>query len=276
MLVLVVLLGVVVALLAVLVVGLLRSHAEILRRLHELGAGVYDEDETAGEESEGRGRGVTSRVELGERPEIRTRPGVPEPRAEETGAHDLAGVTPQGAAKAIGVVGTDHSTLLAFLSSGCGTCADFWRAFAEGEADVLPGRDTRLVIVTKSPDAESPSEVAALAPEHHPTLMSSTAFEDYAVPVSPYFVLVDGPTGRIVGEGAAASWAQVANLLRQAAADAGMTTEGTPRRTGGRLDGPAREARADADLLAAGITPGHPSLYPDTVEVIDPDREAER
>lgn len=262
MLALVVLLGFVVALLAVLVVGLLRSHAEILRRLHELGAGVYDDEEESGP-------GATSRVELAERPEIRTRPGVPEPRVVETGAHDLTGVTPQGAAKAIGVVGTDHSTLLAFLSSGCGTCADFWRAFAAGEADALPGRDTRLVIVTKSPDAESPSEVAALAPPQHPTLMSSEAFDDYAVPVSPYFVLVDGPTGRIVGEGAAASWSQVANLLRQAAADAGLTTEGTPRRAGGRLDGPAREARADAELLAAGITPGHPSLYPDTVETVE-------
>ena len=32
--------SVVIVLLAILVVGLLRSHAEILRRLHELGAGI--------------------------------------------------------------------------------------------------------------------------------------------------------------------------------------------------------------------------------------------
>ena len=32
--------GVVIAVLALLVVGLLRSHAEILKRLHELGAGL--------------------------------------------------------------------------------------------------------------------------------------------------------------------------------------------------------------------------------------------
>ena len=37
----VIVLGIAVALLGVLVVGLLRSHAEVLRRLHELGAGVY-------------------------------------------------------------------------------------------------------------------------------------------------------------------------------------------------------------------------------------------
>ena len=48
MIVLVVLEGVVLALLAVLVVGLLRTHAEILRRLHDLGAGVYDDQAAAG------------------------------------------------------------------------------------------------------------------------------------------------------------------------------------------------------------------------------------
>ena len=39
---LVTLLAIAVGLLGVLVVGLLRSHAEVLRRLHELGAGVYE------------------------------------------------------------------------------------------------------------------------------------------------------------------------------------------------------------------------------------------
>jgi hypothetical protein len=273
----VVLLALVVLVLAVLVVGLLRSHAEILRRLHELGAGVYDESDEAGETGAApsagpAARGVTSAVELGERPDIRTRPGVPEPRELPDGApafgavRDLAGVTPSGSAKSVGVAGTGHSTLLAFLSSGCGTCADFWRAFAEGEADRLPGRDTRLVIVTKGPDQESPASVASLAPPGVPVVMSTDAYDDYTVPVSPYFILVDGTADRVVGEGAAASWAQVSNLLRQAAADAGLATDGRPlggRGARGRLNRDEREARADADLLAAGITPGHASLYPD-------------
>ena len=42
MTVLVVLESVVLALLVALVIGLLRTHAEVLRRLHELGAGIYD------------------------------------------------------------------------------------------------------------------------------------------------------------------------------------------------------------------------------------------
>jgi hypothetical protein len=260
---LVIVLGVAVLLLGVLVVGLLRSHAEILRRLHELGAGVYEADD--GSDA---GAGVTSSVALTERPEIRTQEGVAAPRPDDTPAFDLAGSTPEGAAKAVGVVGVAHSTLIAFLSSGCGTCGDFWRAFAEGEADRLPGRDTRLVIVTKGPDEESPAAVAQLAPPGSITLMSSQAFSDYGVPVSPYVILVDGPEGRVVGEGAAASWAQVANLLRQAAADAGLVLDdddaaaGQPPR---RLDGPGREARADEELLRAGIAPGDPSLYPDRI-----------
>src|SRR5690242_6577942 len=127
MTVLVCLLALVVALLAVLVVGLLRSHAEILRRLHELGAGIYDEEADGAASTSSTTGGVRTPVEL------RTRPGVPEPRSAEgmvaTDAHDIAGLTPLGSAAMAGVVGTGHTTLLAFLSSGCGTCADFWRAF---------------------------------------------------------------------------------------------------------------------------------------------------
>lgn len=256
--------GFVIVLLAVLVVGLLRSHAEILRRLHDLGAGVYDED---GDVAAGRATPAPP-VE----PEIRTRPGVPEPRPAVSGVHDLAGVTPAGAARNVQVRGVGHATLLAFLSSGCATCLDFWRSFAAGEASRLPGRDTRLVIVTKGPGDESVSAVAALAPEQVTTLMSSEAFDDYGVPVSPYFILVDGPTGAVVGEGAAGSWPQVRNLLGQAAADAGYdvdqpsldTTATATRRA--RQGGREREARADAELAAAGIGPGHPSLYQNPFE----------
>jgi hypothetical protein len=98
------------------------------------------------------------------------------------------------------------------------------------------------------------------------TIMSTEAYEAYAVPASPYFVLVEGSTGEILGEGAAASWAQVAKLLGQAAADAGLSIDGAPLQRAapeGRMGGPERAARADEDLRSAGIGPGHPSLYPD-------------
>ncbi len=273
MTVMIVLLTLVVALLAVLVVGLLRSHAEILRRLHELGAGIYDDTDSGDGGDSGEpptGSGVRTSAE------IRTRPGVPEPRAAAgsvaTDAHDVAGVTPAGAATAAGVVGTSHTTLLAFLSSGCGTCADFWGAFADGEGTRLPGRDTRLVVVTKGPEAESVSAVAGLTPSGVTTVMSTQAYEDYSVPANPYFILVDGPSGSVIGEGAAATWAQVSNLLGQAATDAGHDVGGSslqPSAPAGRLTGPERSRRADEELRAAGIGPGHASLYPDQLVADD-------
>jgi len=216
MLALVVIEGVVVLLLGVLVAGLLRSHAEILRRLHDLGVGL---DEPAGS------GGPTS---------------LPTPAVAQD-AHDVLGVTVDDEAAAIGVVGAGHDTLLAFLSSGCATCERLFR-----EEPVLPSR-TRLVVVAKSPEEESPFALRELARPGTTLVMSTSAWTDYAVPHSPYFVLVDGSRGRVRGEGAATSWRQVAGLITQALADA--------------TDGARRESRADAELLAAGITPGHETLY---------------
>ena len=242
MTVLVVALGVVVALLAVLVIGLLRAHAEVLRALHELGFDDVLDPGAAGMS-------------------IRTRPGVPEPRAAGgRGGHDIVGSTVDGGTVKVAVVGTDHLTLVAFLSSGCLTCATFWEAFADPARRVLPGADTRLVVVTKGPEAESPSRLAQLVPPGVVTVQSSAAWDDYDVPVSPYFLLVDGRDRRIVGEGAASSWDQVRDLLGQAMADAGLADDG--RRTAGSVaTGAAREDRIDDELARAGIEPGDARLY---------------
>jgi hypothetical protein len=152
-------------------------------------------------------------------------------------------------------------TLLAFLSTGCSTCHDFWRAFDTDEVDHVPGDATRIVIVTRGADAESPAAVAELAPARVTTVMSSQAWDDYDVPVAPYFLLVDGTSG-VVGEGASASWDQVVDLLGKAAADAGVRLDrrsGLSRRE--LLRGRDREARADRELRAAGIEPGATELY---------------
>ncbi len=264
MLALVVVETVVVALLAVLVVGLLRSHGEVLRRLHELGAGVY-------EPTSAPDRG--GRAPTGRRLRAATR----------AVANDLNGVSPTGSAVAVAVSGVRHSTLLAFLSSGCSSCAGFWEAFANGGARDL-GPYTRLVAVTRGPEAESPSAVAAVAPGDVVTVMSTEAFRDYGVPGGPHFVLVDGPSGTVAGEGSAPLWEEVVALLQRAVADAsfaaddvagadvadadGHTTDrGGPRHGGAghdraHLNGTERATRADAELAAAGIYPGDPSLYP--------------
>ena len=265
----VVLLALAVGVLGVLVVGLLRTHAEILRRLSELGAGVYDDD---GAEASAAG-GIRSPVE------IRTRPGVPEPRDQAepvtATAFDVSGVTPDGSAVAAGVVGRDHTTLLAFLSSGCGTCADFWRAFGDGAGTRLPGRDARSRDRDQGADARERARGRRVgAPGRHDRHVR-LRLRQLPRAGQPLFVLVDGPSGNVVGEGAAASWAQVANLLAQAAADAGHDLDAplTPS-PAGRLTGPERSRRADDELRAAGIGPGHPSLYPDRLIADDEPSEA--
>ena len=77
--------------------------------------------------------------------------------------------------------------------------------------------------------------------------MSSQAWQDYAIPGAPYFVLVDGT---IRGEGAAGSWTALGSLVSDAIEDA---------RSGG---GQARVDDVDGKLAAAGIGAEHPSLYP--------------
>ena len=252
MTILVTAMAVVLALMVVLLAGLLRSHADILRALHALG---ITEDEL-------RGGAVPA-------PAVhpRTRPGVPAPRADEDldgAGHDITGTTPAGGALHVGVVGVEHTTLLAFLSSSCLTCRDFWAAFSTAPA--LPGHDTRLVIVTQGHEAESPSAVAALAPPDVTVVMSSAAWTDYAVPVSPYFLLVDGPSGAVLGEGAAASWDKVAELLARAVADRVIVGSGQPPTSGSparpvHRSGREREADTDAELRAAGIEPGDARLH---------------
>jgi hypothetical protein len=274
-------------LLGVLVAGLLRSHAEILRALHRLGAGLEGPDaegRAAASGAGGLGLGPTRFGSLGNA----TTPGG----GNSTGgpAHDVSGIAPHGGAVHVALAGTGRATLLAFLTSGCTTCGAFWSTFSRPGGFELPGFVDRLVVVTKGTDRESPSEVLALAPKASsgiPVVMSNDAWGDYEVPVSPYFVLVDGRTDRVAGEGAARSWDQLQGLLARAVAEsAAPVASGEPappaRAAQSAQDaqpahaGTAREAddaandrrgrprreRADDALAAAGIDPGHPSLHP--------------
>ena len=249
-----------VLLLAVLVAGLLRSHAEILRSLHELGAGR--EDTAPGSTTPGRTQDIPFTV----------RPGVVEPGAGVMGtpAHDVSGVTTGDESTLIRVVGSGSDTLLAFLSSGCLTCHALWDELRSGRDPGLPP-GTRLVVVTKGPERESESAVRELAPQGYPVIMATEAWEDYGVPGSPYFVSVDGAAGRVAGEGSANAWDQVVRLVTQASQDRLLHLERPSAEDRG--DGAHREARADRELLAAGITPDHDSLYPATGDATNAGRD---
>ena len=259
----VLLLAIVVGVLALLVLGLLRSHAEILRALHDAGISLDSDREHDHDHDGGPTRGTerspsgTPTFTSDTPPTIRTTEGVPEP-AGVTGrrAVDISGLTPNGGTRTISVSPSDQATLLAFLTTGCATCADFWAAFADGVQ--LPA-DTRLVVVTQGPETESPADVAAMAAPHVLTIQSTDAWDAYGVPVAPYFALVDGRRGVVVGEGAAASWDRVRTLLDRALADAGYGGGQVRRRD--LLLGKSRTERVDRDLARAGLTPGDPRLF---------------
>ncbi|MGO9027495.1 MAG: hypothetical protein ACLQOZ_02545 [Acidimicrobiales bacterium] len=284
MVALVIILALVVVLLGVLVAGLLRSHADILKALHDLGAGVGD---PAGEHLH---QGTADRSPTGATSgPLTIGPQLPAER-DSSSAPDVAGVTPEGDARAIPVGDGDRFTLLAFLSSGCSTCANFWTAFAAPERLGLPD-GVRLVVVTKGPELEIAAEVRGRA--RVPVVMSTEAWGDYEVPGSPFFVLVDGRSGRRIGEGVASHFPQVADLVRRAQVDAGYprSTPSTPGQLDnppgqldnppgqldnppGGLDGPARERANDLVLRNAGILPGDPSLYPRSLDdVFEPGAE---
>jgi len=203
MAVLVALLAVVVTLLAVLVAGLLRSQAEILRSLRRLGVDL-DPDAVA---PPPRG-GAVPRTEA---------------RGAPRAAPEVVGVSPTGGALSIAVGGAPHATLVAFLTSTCTMCAEFWSAFADAARYPVPG-DPRVVVVTKGDEAESATRLYPLVPAGIPVVMSSATWDAYEARFAPYFAYVDGPSAQIVGEGFAATWDDLVGMLRQARADAGMSS----------------------------------------------------
>jgi hypothetical protein len=170
----------------VLVVGLLRSHAELLSRVD------------------------------GERADSRAEPPLPAVR-EGVEAPSLVGVTLDGRRVDRSFEAGERSALLAFLSSGCDSCRSFWGAFRE--RPTVPG-GAELIIVTKDPDMESPSKLEGLTTEGIELVLSSQAWADYDIPSYPFFVHVDGRSGQINGQGTASEWDQVASLLTDSLWDA--------------------------------------------------------
>jgi hypothetical protein len=203
------------ALLVLLVAGLLRSHAEILRRLGP-----------------------------GEEPVLPEPPAVINTRATA----DIAGTTLEGDAVQFSLGASSPPTLVAFLTSGCAVCGNFWNDMRHGRHTQHLDGDLRLVVVTKDTSHESPSKLDQLRPDDVPVVMSSAAWDSHQVPAAPYFVYVEG--GLVQGEGSATTWKQIASLMRDAEHDASYA------------NGDERTDRIDEILEASGIGPGDPSLYP--------------
>jgi hypothetical protein len=223
MTVVVVIEAVVIVLLLVLMAGLLKSHAEILRRLERLGAG--DDGATTAQRLRTTGLGM-----------------VP--------AEEVTGVDQSGSTVSVSLTHGRGETLLSFLSTGCASCRVFWDELG-GDVD-LPTPRTRAVIVTKGPSAESPAKVAEVAPSRVKVVMSDEAWDEFKVPLTPYFMLIDG-AGAVIGEGSATNMNHLLGLFRQSSADANPVGLNTRQ----------RERFTDDQLSGSGIEPGDPSLYED-------------
>jgi hypothetical protein len=117
--------------------------------------------------------------------------------------HPLSGVGPTGASVALGL--ETGWTVLLFLSSSCDGCHELWELARTG---VLQGVATRpAVIAVAKETSESPRRVAELGGSG--ALLSDQGWRDYQIHSGPFFVVVDGPAGRIATEGVAWSVAQI-------------------------------------------------------------------
>jgi hypothetical protein len=223
------------------IVALLRSHADILRRLSAL--------------EEGGGGSVLA-------PPVAAVGG-----GEVYTAGEISGATLAGDSVMLSFGAGSPTTLLAFMTSGCASCAPLWAGLRG--AGAVGALADRVVVVTHDTSRESPARVRRLAPEGVDVVMASSAWEDYAVPASPHFVLTDG-AGGILGRGSALSWDQLVTMVADARAeaeDARAGADGAGARTTAE-----RAARSERMLSRSGIGPGHPSLYPSPAGQ-DPERD---
>lgn len=224
-------LTVVLAFLALLVVSLLRTQAEILRRLDSLGIRLDEDDSSA--------------------------PIAMSARPIRTSTSDITGVNPAGdpVVKSL-QIGSDP-ILLAFLSTTCTSCSEFWGAF-ESDSMVFHNARYRVLVVTLGPSEESPTRAINLSRADVDVVMSSEAWKAFEVPGAPYFAVVDTDTQQVIGEGTAVDMSSLSTFLSDAAGDRRWDQSNLSDRTDAD-----RERIIDDELRRAGLHPGDPRLYHD-------------
>jgi hypothetical protein len=133
-------------------------------------------------------------------------------------ASDIVGVSPAGTPVEARVGQFGGLVLLAFLTTRCDGCEEFWRGLGDGDRTDLPG-SVSTVVVTKGPATTAPAAVEQVAAgiTRVPVIMSDEAWTDYRVTGYPFFVLVDAPTRTVVGETVGFGWPDVISMIRTAA-----------------------------------------------------------
>ena len=187
-----------VALLTLLVIGLLRSYADLVKALHDAGIRIEPSDDSPTP------TGSFSHTHNGSQ------------------ASPVTGSTLEGGVRSVAVSGGTGLLLLAFLSSGCGTCMEFWRVLRSEGA--IPGLDADVVAITREPAREEPAKLSELAGDKVQVVMSEETWAAYDPPVTPHFVLIDRSTGSIIGEGSSPNPDSLVALLSRAAADSRTVT----------------------------------------------------
>jgi hypothetical protein len=242
-------LTVVVAVLTLFVLGLLRSHAELLRRTADLERERQEPANTPAPDQMPEGV-------------------VPAPETiAQTSVSAIEGLDCTLEPYRLAVADVHEPYLLvAFLSTTCLTCLDIWRDVIEEGDDarrVEAGDDAAsLLIVLKAREFENLGKAAGLAAETPvPVVMSGEAWSELDVPGSPYFALIATREQRVVGAGSAQSWEQLRSLAGDGMLELSFAM-GASSNGGGGARGGYRSIieREDDDLRRAGIYPGHPSL----------------
>ncbi len=123
----------------------------------------------------------------------------------------LVGTDPDGRPLAVEL---GNRTLIVFLSSSCVTCRGLWAEFRDDLARRLP-RGTEVAIVTEDPADERSAVVRDLAPDRVPVVMSSTTWRRFGVTAAPFFVLVEGGSGRVLAADTAPDAAAVIRLVHR-------------------------------------------------------------
>jgi thioredoxin-related protein len=215
---------IILALQSFLVVALLRSHADILKRLHDL--------ENFGEPKHESSQDLEGPVS------------------------DITGVSPEEKVVSIAINSFKQVVLLCFLSSGCHTCKFFWNDLSD---EIMSDLKVTPLIVTKGPNREDSKLIKALYNSKVRCVMSDDTWSAFKVPTTPYFVLLD-ITGRKIGEGTAVNIDSLKSFVSQSLRDRRQEKIMQNLNRSAMKD---REDLVDQTLRDAGIFKGHPSLSGD-------------
>jgi hypothetical protein len=132
-------------------------------------------------------------------------------------ATDIVGVSPAGNPVEARIGQFGGLVLLAFLTTRCDGCEEFWRGLADSDRTDLPG-SVSTVVVTKGPATTAPAAVEQVAAGITvPVIMSDEAWTDYRVTGYPFFVLVDALARTVIGETVGFGWSDVISMIRTAA-----------------------------------------------------------